>query len=193
MRSDFADALGMTSFVHAPRRTQAVCAFSSRPLLERIVVNKWILRPTICVVLVLLLCREAWTQQPDNRDPVVKIMTLIDMIPSWPLLGWNTSREERELLFRNARLIEECACRISQFSSDEIREAIIRYEESIKQRQRPDDRRESLFFLNKYLFDLPELVERDSPHFRIINTGWLGMPIANDPNSNQPSDTALAR
>ena len=55
------------------------------------------------------------------------------------------------------------------------------------------DRREALFFLNKYLFDIPEHVGRDSPRFAVIDTGWSDMPAVNDSNATKPSDKALAR
>ena len=153
--------------------------------------NMWVLRPTICLVFMPLYYCEAGAQEPvGDEDSLARIVALIDMIPSWPLLGWKTSGEEKKLVFRKARLIEECAFRISQFSSDDIRQSITRYEESIEHGQRIDDRREALFFLNKYLFDIPELVGRDSPNFPIVNTGWLGMPIADDPNGKKPSDKA---
>ena len=132
-------------------------------------------------------------QEPDSGDRLPTILTLIDTIPRWPLLGLKTSGKEKELVLRKAQFIEECAFRISQFSSDDIRQAIVRYEESIKRGERPSDRREALFFLNKYLFDIPEHVGRDSPRFAVIDTGWSDMPAVNDSNATKPSDKALAR
>ena len=86
------------------------------------------------------------------------------------MLGVAATAEEEKQARLNAQMIDECVFAIAQFSTADIRQATIEYEASIKQKKRKTDRREDLYFLNKYLFDMPALLERESPETRSITT-----------------------
>jgi len=45
-----------------------------------------------------------------------------------------------------------------------------------------------LFLLNKFLFDIPEWLPRQSPHVPHLLAGWWGMPVNGDPKNPKPDD-----
>lgn len=111
---------------------------------------------------------------------------------SWPLLGWKTTAEEEKQLRGSAQMIEECAFAVAQFSTADIRQAIMEYKASINQKKRQDDRREALCFLNKYLIDIPAVLERESPEFSVVHYGWME-PLAKEPDPTKKPTKMLAR
>ena len=150
------------------------------------------LRPTILLVLALLFCSRSRAQEPDGEDTVARIQTLIDRVPSWPMLGIAATADDENKARLNAQMIEECTFAIAQFSTADIRQAIVEYEASIKQKKRNTDCRKALYFLNKYLFDIPELLERESPEFSVVHFGWME-PLAKEPDPTKEPTKMLAR
>jgi hypothetical protein len=47
-----------------------------------------------------------------------------------------------------------------------------------------------LLILNRYLFALPDLVDRDSPHFVHFasSLGWMGLPVTDEPGHPRITD-----
>ena len=45
-----------------------------------------------------------------------------------------------------------------------------------------------LLIVNRFCFDLPATVRRDSPHFHFFGGAWLGLPISGDPYEPKASD-----
>lgn len=90
------------------------------------------LRPTILLVLALLFCSQSRAQEPDGEDTVARIQTLIDRVPSWPMLGIAATADDENKARLNAQMIEECTFAIAQLSTADIRQAIVEFEASNK-------------------------------------------------------------
>lgn len=120
------------------------------------------------------------TNEPSD-EAVASVLTLIRELPNWgrlPLTGDITAEVAR---------IELIVERIAESDLDTIRAAMARLEEE------PGAKTDSttmhtLFVLNKFLFDLPASVTRDSPHFLIFRAGYTGISVSDEPRNPRPSD-----
>ena len=102
------------------------------------------------------------------------IVSLIEQMPDWTSTEPNDQRAINE--------IESYARHVAVYPTDQIRAASAEF-----LRKHPKAT-EKLYVLNKFLFNLPEKVRRDSPHFRYFGGGWLGLPVSGNPYEPKPSD-----
>jgi hypothetical protein len=134
------------------------------------------------VVAVLLGCSRQSSER-DSGTPALgaeamSLVKTLDQMPDWTSISVNDPA-----VARHAEI--ESACReVAKHSTETIRLAFAYYE----QNRFPDLAAEGkLFVLNRYLFDVPSLVRRDSPYFRLYG-GW-GAPESGEPRNPQPTDT----
>ena len=129
----------------------------------------------------------------DKRaQEVGEIIALLEKMPGWPALPAIGNFHRNGLAWEKAVTLEKTVRKIAQYDLDSVREAIKQYRDLIRAEHRPggDD---NLFILNRYLFDLPQAVRRDSKHFRHFLIGWRGMPRTGDPKTPKPSDEFSVR
>jgi len=128
---------------------------------------------------------------PDPNDPnVAAIVQLITQMPRWPINKGGDPNVEQSPKSR----IEYSVFSISRYDLGDIRDALQMY---IALSESPDndilDKQHKIFIVNRYIFDVPEIVRRDSPHWAFVFTGDDGMPrtmrVRNEP---QPDDTINA-
>jgi hypothetical protein len=102
-------------------------------------------------------------------------------MPDWTLFSLNKENSQER------QQIKDAARRISTYDLDLIRLA---FERRMKNNPLEFGK---LFVLNKYLFNLPDAIRRDSPHFQFFGGGWVGMPMTGDPNKRNDSDELSLR
>jgi hypothetical protein len=116
-----------------------------------------------------------------NETDVAEIIRLLDQIAAWPLGPGEES-------LREAYRIEKVAPKIASYPLEVIRASMIRYHE-----KRGTDGDFKLLFLNRYLFNIPKSVRRDSPHLSRLVTCWSGMPHTGDSRNPADSDEFFVR
>jgi len=147
----------------------------------------------------LLLCAittyspraEAWES---GDQPTTEVVRLLEDMPSWPdvVLGKKPPYDAETQ--RAVQRLEQTMRRIAAYDLDTIREAIMAFQQmhpwagvgGTKQHAK-------LFLLNKFLFDLPETLRRDSPHIPYVVSGWWGMPETGTPRRPKPDDRVYVR
>jgi hypothetical protein len=118
---------------------------------------------------------------------VEKIIQLIVEMPDWT--GFSLNQEYPEEIAK----IERIAREISSYNLDEIRAAISKL---LREAAKPYDfiiLQGKFYVLNKYFFNLPETVRRDSPYCRAFGGGWLGMPGTGDFKNPRDDDLVHIR
>lgn len=139
--------------------------------------------------------RERRTETEATKD-IAEIRRLLEAMPDWPPFVFIPNRASREKEEKIVRSIEDTMRRIARYPSGSIRAAMKELHQKYTLGTRGTrglDVDAKLFLLNKYLFDLPETVRRDSRHFAYFLTGWAGMPMTGDPNTPKDSDKAFVR
>ncbi len=158
-------------------------------------------RPELLVVVlvwaaVLVFAPSCTPERPDDSRPtqgnggaaVDEVVQMLVDMPAWGSFSvyGDYGEEEAE--------IERVARAIAAYDLDVIRAAFQRYGD--QEWAEPGGAGmwadTKLYVLNKFLFDLPETVRRDSPHFRPFG-GWGGLPITGDPLQPDPSDEMSMR
>ena len=117
----------------------------------------------------------------EEGDSIAAVVSLLEEMPHWALL----SPDQRHT--KKWREIELTVRTIAEYDLDVIRAAMATF--SVESRYGEG----KLYVINKYLFDLPETVRRDSPHFPYIAGEWSGLPITGDSFNPRPSDEVSAR
>jgi len=107
----------------------------------------------------------------ERRQASQQIVRLLEQMPSWP--GQHEPDAQRK-----AQRIEQIMRRIAAYDSDTIREGMAAF---VEKHVRPSHwyqgtGEEKLFLLNKFLFELPETLPRNSPHIPYTTCGWWTNP-----------------
>ncbi|HIC89497.1 MAG TPA: hypothetical protein EYP04_08855 [Anaerolineae bacterium] len=124
-----------------------------------------------------------------HTNVAAEIVKLLDQMPGWPLAP---AVDEPLLLreaSRDAAAIEDTMHTIAGYDLASIRKALEVYQaRCVTGKAGPWDELK-LVALNKFLFDIPSTVRRDSEHFRLLLMGCRHMPIVSgDPRDPKPSD-----
>lgn len=112
-----------------------------------------------------------------DEEAVGAVVSLLSEMPDWTSFSLNREYEE------SRAKIHAVVKQISGHSLNVIRRAMKEYRED---KGLAIDGK--LLIVNRFLFDLPATVRRDSPHFRFFGGGWPGLPISGDPYRPDASD-----
>jgi len=127
---------------------------------------------------------------PVDGDSVKAIVALLEEMP-----GWKSLSGKPECHVERSK-IEATVRQVAAYDLDEIRAAIECYDRESWEANNgviSSAAQGKLYLLTNYLFDLPETVRRDSPHFRVFGGGWIGLPISGDQFNPKESDLMSIR
>ena len=127
----------------------------------------------------------------DDKRQVAKVVILLDKMAGWPLLPIVAHPDTDADATERIRKTEECVYEIAQYDLEIVRKA---YEKYLEGHTKTPVNRDNLLIVNKFLFDIPETVKGDSPHWRmLISGGGAELPRTGIPGELRPTDTASAR
>lgn len=145
------------------------------------------MRPTlICLTtaVVLACLSPAICESADEMDPVKELEGIIARMPDWPLLPIVPDPKADGDARQSAQELEQAVHRIHTYDLDAVRQAIVLI-------QRRGDSQFKLFALNRFLFELPDKVERRSEHFiPLLRGAPAQMPITGERGYPLPTDRA---
>jgi len=119
------------------------------------------------------LCITPLDAQDANRESRIdEVKALISRFPEWPFVPLVANEKRTTEAKAKAREIESIAEKISRYDVAEIRQAI---SELAKDAER-DGVSERLFFINQFLFAIPDRVAPGSPHNKYLNAGFAALP-----------------
>ena len=125
---------------------------------------------------------------PKMGEEEGRIVRLLIAMPSWDSVGYGQA--EAEAITK----IEQAVREIASYDIDTIRRGLAYYclVGYIRERNAIHDRECKTFVLNKFLFDLPARVRRDSPHYETFG-GVFGEPVSGESGNPKPSDEVSLR
>jgi hypothetical protein len=116
---------------------------------------------------------------------VNRVVSLMESMPAWSAVTPDAA--ERSCIERTCR-------EVAAYDKDTIRAAVVRLESPASVARGDFAAREGrLFLLNRFLFDLPISVRRDSPHFQFFFASFWGLPLSGERGKIDPSDTVACR
>jgi hypothetical protein len=91
-----------------------------------------------------------------------------------------------EKAIATAAIIDETVLKLSRYKTNEILSAVKILDQDVSSNY---ETQEKLFVLYRYLFELPAVVRRDSPHFKLLAAGGPGAnPLLRSGSSPRPDD-----
>jgi hypothetical protein len=140
------------------------------------------------IIFIINIFNHACINITDNNNKYNDVVDIIDSMPFWPAESANPKYDRNDTILKNIMDIEKKMEIISKYKLTDIRKALI----EISKRDRQGDE-EKMFILNKYLFNIPKTIKRDSNHFTKFLDGWDRIPITGDRYHPQKTDELSAR
>jgi len=126
-----------------------------------------------------------------EKVQVAKVAELIDKMGGYPLLPIVPNPEADSDAKERIEKTEECVNEIAKFDLDIVRKG---YNEYLEGRRKAPLNEDNLLLVNKFLFNIPETVKADSPHWRmLVSGGGAQLPVKGIPGAPKPTDEASPR
>ena len=125
--------------------------------------------------------------QPGSAEE--DIVTLLRKMPDWVAFSHNRDYRAEEAE------IERSVAAIASHDLDTVRAALEYYSTKGWSMNNCSSigALAKMMIVNKFLFKLPRVVRRDSPHFRSFGGGWWGLPISGESGDPRDSDEMTIR
>ncbi|NQT20207.1 MAG: hypothetical protein HQ592_10925 [Planctomycetes bacterium] len=134
---------------------------------------------SVALCLLLFGCSAVMKRSVLQNSDAKAVLAELEAMPDWSSL-----RAKKQT--RKQRRIEQSVKRIAEHNLGDIRAAMECYIGVSKEDPLSVDGK--LLILNRYVFDVPTTVRRDSSHFAHVITGWWSQPMSCDPYDPQDSD-----